>query len=60
MSLTSAAAFSTGREAPPTIWLDRVRKFLIGRDGKILQRFDSRVKPEDPDLVKAIEDALGD
>lgn len=33
-------------------------KFLIGRDGKILRRFDSKVKPESPDLVKAVETAL--
>ncbi len=33
-------------------------KFLIGRDGKILARFEPAVTPEDPSLVKAIEDAL--
>jgi glutathione peroxidase len=33
-------------------------KFVIGRDGKILQRFESRVKPDDAELVKAIEDAI--
>jgi glutathione peroxidase len=33
-------------------------KFLIGRDGKILQRFDSQVKPESPELTGAIEAAL--
>lgn len=34
-------------------------KFLIGRDGQLLNRFNSPVKPEDPKLVKAVEDALG-
>ncbi len=33
-------------------------KFLIGPDGKVLARFEPGVKPEDPKLVKAIEDAL--
>ena len=34
-------------------------KFLIGRDGKILNRFDSRVKPNSEEMTKAIEAALG-
>jgi glutathione peroxidase len=34
-------------------------KFLVGRDGRPLQRIEPGVKPEDPKLVKAIEDALG-
>jgi len=33
-------------------------KFLIGRDGKILKRFDSGAKPESPEVIKAIEAAL--
>jgi glutathione peroxidase len=33
-------------------------KFLIGRDGKILNRFDSRVKPDSAEVTKAIEAAL--
>lgn len=33
-------------------------KFLVGRDGKILKRFDSKVKPDAPELVEAIEAAL--
>jgi glutathione peroxidase len=33
-------------------------KFLIGRDGKILNRFDSKVKPDSPELTQAIEAAL--
>jgi glutathione peroxidase len=33
-------------------------KFLVGRDGKILARFDSKVKPDSPEVVKAIETAL--
>lgn len=33
-------------------------KFLIGRDGRILHRFDSKVKPGSPEAVAAIEAAL--
>ena len=33
-------------------------KFVIGRDGKILNRFDSKVKPDSEEVTKAIEAAL--
>ncbi len=33
-------------------------KFLIGRDGRILHRFDSKITPESPELIAAIEAAL--
>src|SRR5215472_17370127 len=33
-------------------------KFLIGRDGKIIKRFDSKVAPDSPELTQAIEAAL--
>jgi glutathione peroxidase len=33
-------------------------KFLIGRDGKILNRFDSKVKPDSEEMTKAVEAAL--
>jgi glutathione peroxidase len=33
-------------------------KFLIGRDGKILKRFESKVKPDSPELTAAVEAAL--
>jgi glutathione peroxidase len=33
-------------------------KFLVGRDGKILARFDSAVKPDSEQVTKAIESAL--
>jgi glutathione peroxidase len=36
-----------------------VNKFLIGCDGKILKRFDSKVKPDSAELVQAVEQALG-
>jgi len=34
-------------------------KFLVGRDGTVIKRFKSAVKPQDPELLGAIEDALG-
>jgi glutathione peroxidase len=33
-------------------------KFLIGRDGKILKRFEPKVKPDSPEVIQAIEEAL--
>jgi glutathione peroxidase len=33
-------------------------KFLIGRDGKIIQRFEPRTSPDAPEVVAAIEAAL--
>lgn len=33
-------------------------KFLIGRDGKILKRFEPRTAPDSPEVTKAIEAAL--
>jgi glutathione peroxidase len=34
-------------------------KFLIDRNGKVIRRFNPRVKPEAGDLVQAVEAALG-
>jgi glutathione peroxidase len=33
-------------------------KFLAGKDGKVIQKFDSAVKPDSPELLNAIESAL--
>jgi glutathione peroxidase len=33
-------------------------KFVIGKDGKILHRFDSKVTPDSPEMTQAIEAAL--
>jgi glutathione peroxidase len=33
-------------------------KFLVGRDGKVIKRFESKVAPDSPELVAAIEAAL--
>lgn len=34
-------------------------KFLVGKDGKVVARFNPRVAPDAPELVAAIEKALG-
>jgi glutathione peroxidase len=34
-------------------------KFLVGKDGKVIGRFESKVKPDAPELTSAIEQALG-
>lgn len=34
-------------------------KYLVGRDGQTVRAFGSRVSPDDPELVQAIEQALG-
>ena len=49
----------TGPESPvpgPVKW--NFGKFLIGRDGKIIARYDSKVTPDAPELTQAIEAAL--
>ena len=33
-------------------------KFLVGKDGKVLKRFDSRTTPDSPEVIEAIEAAL--
>lgn len=34
-------------------------KYLVDRQGRVVQRFDPRTKPDDPDLVSRIEALLG-
>ena len=33
-------------------------KFLVGKDGQVIQRFESNVDPESPELIAAVEKAL--
>lgn len=35
-------------------------KFLVGKDGKLIRRFGTRVRPDDADLVAAVEKALAE
>jgi len=49
----------TGKEAGqpgPVSW--NFNKFLVGKDGKLIARFDSSVEPESAELQTAIEKAL--
>ena len=49
----------TGKDSPyPGDIKWNFNKFLIGKDGKIVKRFDSNVKPESAEMTKAIEEAL--
>lgn len=49
----------TGTESPfPGEVKWNFNKFLIGRDGKVISRFESKVAPDSPELVKAVENAL--
>lgn len=47
---------ATASDSGPVLW--NFEKFLVGRDGKVLARFRSSVRPSDPKLVAAIEEAL--
>lgn len=50
-------ALTTSADPPGEIaW--NFEKFLIGRDGAVVGRFKTRVAPDDPSLVAAIEAAL--
>lgn len=51
--LHAALAKQTGKEPK---W--NFAKYLIGRDGKVVEHFPSKVTPEDPQLVGKIESAL--
>ncbi|MCP4570949.1 MAG: glutathione peroxidase [bacterium] len=35
-------------------------KYLVGRDGQVIARFGPRTKPDDPELLAAIDRALGE
>ncbi len=61
--ITPLYAFLTDKAANPTTggeigW--NFTKFLIGPEGKVLARFDSKVEPKSKELNSAIEKALGE
>lgn len=35
-------------------------KFLVGKNGEVIERYESKVKPDDPKLIEAIEKALAE
>lgn len=45
------------KQASDVLW--NFEKFLVGRDGRVLQRFSPDTTPDDPTLLAAIEAALG-
>ncbi|MBM3831739.1 MAG: glutathione peroxidase [Verrucomicrobia bacterium] len=50
----------TGKDSPyPGDIQWNFGKFLIGRDGKIIKRFEPKVAPDAPEVISAIEGALG-
>ena len=56
-------SFLTGKDTNPEFagaikW--NFTKFLIGREGKVINRFEPKVVPESPEVVHAIEQALGE
>ncbi len=54
--LTSEEA--VGKDAGPVRW--NFEKFLVGRDGKVIKRFRTGVKPDSEQVVSAIEAALAE
>ncbi len=49
--LTTASGFEGG-----ITW--NFNKFLIGRDGKVIARFDSKIEPQDPSIIQKLQEAL--
>ena len=47
---------NTGKFGGPITW--NFDKFLIGRDGQVIGRFDARANPESADIKGAIKKAL--
>ncbi len=50
------AVLTGGGSAGPVTW--NFNKFLIGRDGNVIGRYDSKVEPLGPELTGEIENAL--
>ena len=44
-------------DGPDIAW--NFGKFLVGRNGEVIERFEPQTAPDDPDLKAAIEKALG-
>lgn len=52
------ASYGIERDGPGAV-LWNFEKFLVGRDGKVVARLSPGVAPDHPELVRAIEAALG-
>lgn len=48
--------FPPPNELPEVLW--NFEKFLVNREGKVVARFNSDIKPDDPKLIEAVETAL--
>jgi glutathione peroxidase len=53
--------FLTGKTANPATggeiqW--NFTKFLVGKDGEVITRFESKINPDSPEVISAIEKAL--
>jgi len=44
------------RQSQPPRW--NFTKYVVNRDGEVVQRFPSQVRPEDPQLIEAVESVL--
>ncbi|MES3021823.1 MAG: glutathione peroxidase [Pseudomonadota bacterium] len=55
--LAKLAGYGIGHEHPSDV-LWNFEKFLVGRDGRVVARFNPDVAPEDPLLVSALAQAL--
>jgi glutathione peroxidase len=59
--ITPLYAFLTDKNLHPDTGGDigwNFTKFLVGPDGKVIARFDSKVEPESPEVTSAVEKAL--
>ena len=53
--------FLTEKQSNPAFFGEvqwNFEKFLIGKNGQILNRFESEITPDDPRIIKSIEEAL--
>jgi glutathione peroxidase len=61
--ITPLYAFLTDKNLHPDTGGDigwNFTKFLVGPDGKVIARFDSKVEPESPEVTSAVEKALAE
>lgn len=61
--ITPLYAFLTDKNLHPDTGGDigwNFTKFLVGPDGKVIARFDSKVEPESPKVTSAVEKALAE